>query len=115
MRSFIICVLYQLFIRAIKPRKMRWTKQVSRIKRIRILAGKLGGKRTLARPRHRCVDNIKMDKNKLCACGLDSTRPVHGQAVGSCGNGNEPSGSIKSGEFLDQLIDYQIFKKAPVT
>jgi len=26
--------------------------------------------------------------------------------VGSCEHDNEPSGSIKGGEFLDQLIDY---------
>jgi hypothetical protein len=24
----------------------------------------------------------------------------------SCGHGNEPSGSIKGGEFLDQMRDY---------
>jgi hypothetical protein len=28
------------------------------------------------------------------------------QWPGSCGHGNEPSGSIKGGEFLDSLIDY---------
>jgi hypothetical protein len=31
--------------------------------------------------------------------------------VGSCEHNNEPSGSIKGGEFLDQLGDYQILKK----
>jgi hypothetical protein len=33
--------------------------------------------------------------------------------AGSCENGNEPSGSIKGGEFLDQLRGYKILKKEP--
>jgi hypothetical protein len=32
----------------------------------------------------------------------------------SCEHGNEPSGSIKGGEFYDQLSDYQFFKKESV-
>jgi hypothetical protein len=28
--------------------------------------------------------------------------------AGSCEHGNEPSGSIKGGEFLDQLSDYNV-------
>jgi hypothetical protein len=31
--------------------------------------------------------------------------------AGCCEHGNEPSGSIKSGEFLDQLSDYLFVKK----
>jgi hypothetical protein len=31
--------------------------------------------------------------------------------AGSCEHGNEPSGSIKGGEFLDQLSDCQLLKK----
>jgi hypothetical protein len=31
--------------------------------------------------------------------------------VGSCEHDNELSGSIKGGEFLDQLSDYKVFKK----
>jgi hypothetical protein len=30
---------------------------------------------------------------------------------GSCEHGNEPSGSIKGGEFLDRLSDHKIRKK----
>jgi hypothetical protein len=30
--------------------------------------------------------------------------------AGSCEHGNEPLGSIKDGEFLDYLRDYQILK-----
>jgi len=31
--------------------------------------------------------------------------------VGCCQHGNEPSGSIKGRELLDQLSDYKLFKK----
>jgi hypothetical protein len=31
--------------------------------------------------------------------------------AGSCEYGNELSGSIRGGEFLDQLCDYQLLKK----
>jgi hypothetical protein len=49
----------------IKSRRMRWVGHVTQIgeKRnaYRILVGKPEGKRPLGRPRHRWVDNIKMD------------------------------------------------------
>jgi hypothetical protein len=52
-------------MRLIKSRRMRWEGHVARIggKRnaYRILVGKPDGKRPLGRPRHRWVDNIKMD------------------------------------------------------
>jgi hypothetical protein len=52
-------------IRIIKSRKMRWTEYVARLgtKRnaYRILVGKPEGKRPLGTPRHRWVDNIKID------------------------------------------------------
>jgi hypothetical protein len=38
-------------------------------------------------------------------CGLDSSGSRPGLMVGSCEHGNEPSGSIKGREFLDQLND----------
>jgi hypothetical protein len=47
----------------IKSRRMRWAGHVARIRETtayRILVGKPEGKRTLRRPRRRCVDNIKM-------------------------------------------------------
>jgi hypothetical protein len=40
-------------------------------------------------------------------CGLDSYGPGKGPVTGSCNLSNEASGSIKGGEFLDQLGDYQ--------
>jgi hypothetical protein len=52
-------------IRMIKSRRMGWTGYVARMgnKRnaYRILVGKPEGKRPLGRPRHRWVNNIKMD------------------------------------------------------
>jgi hypothetical protein len=55
----------QIIIRMIKSRRMRLAGHVARMgqKRnvYRILVGKPEGKRPLVRPRHRWVDNIKMD------------------------------------------------------
>jgi hypothetical protein len=52
-------------IRIIRSRRMRWAGYVARMgeKRnvYRLLVGKPEGKRTLGRPRHRCIDYIKMD------------------------------------------------------
>jgi hypothetical protein len=52
-------------IRIIISREMRWAGHVARMgeKRnvCRLLVGKLEGKRPLRRPRHRWVDNIRMD------------------------------------------------------
>jgi hypothetical protein len=52
-------------IRIIKSRRMRWAGQVARMREkrnmYRLLVGKPEGKRPLGRPRHRWMDNIKMD------------------------------------------------------
>jgi hypothetical protein len=52
-------------IRIIKSRRMKWAGHVARMgeKRnvYRILIGEPQGKRQLRRPRHRWIDNIKMD------------------------------------------------------
>jgi hypothetical protein len=52
-------------IRIIKSRRMRWVGHVAQMgeKRnvYRLLVGKPEGKRPLGRPRHRWIDNIKMD------------------------------------------------------
>ena len=47
-------------VRVIKSRRMRWV--------YRILVGKLEGKRPLGIPRHRWVDNIRMDLQEV-GCG----------------------------------------------
>jgi hypothetical protein len=40
------------------------------------------------------------------SCGLDASGLGYGPVADSCEQGNELSGSIKHGEFLDQLSDY---------
>jgi len=37
----------------------------------------------------------------MWGCGLDRSDSEQGQVTGSCEHGNEPSGSIKCGEFLE--------------
>jgi hypothetical protein len=62
-------------IRVIKSRRMRWAGHVARMgeKRnaYRIWEGNPEGKRPLGRPRHRWVDNIKMDLREVEWDGMD--------------------------------------------
>jgi hypothetical protein len=71
----------------------------------RVLVGKPEGKRPLVRPRHRWKDNIRMDIQEVGSGGMDWIWAGSGyrQVAGSCECSNEPSGSIKCGEFLDYL------------
>jgi hypothetical protein len=48
----------------------------------------------LGRPRH------------MWEGGLDSSGSGQGPVTGPCKHGNEPSGSIKGGQFLDSPSDY---------
>jgi len=58
--------------RVIKSRRMRWAGHVARMGEergvYRVLVGKTEGKRPLGRPRHRWVDNIRMDVQEV-GCG----------------------------------------------
>jgi hypothetical protein len=65
------------------------------------LVGRPEGRRPLGRPRCRWEDNIKMDLREIGFGDVDSLGSGQGHVVGSCEHGNEPSGSIKCGEFLD--------------
>jgi hypothetical protein len=62
-------------IRIIKSRRMRWTGHVARMgeKRnaYRLLVVKREGTRPLGRPRHRWVDNIRMDLGEVRWGGVD--------------------------------------------
>ena len=66
--------LYSLpnIVRVIKSRKMRWAGHVAHMgenRRVyRVLLGKPEGRRPLGRPRHRWVDNIRMDLQEV-GCG----------------------------------------------
>jgi len=59
-------------VRVIKLRRMRWAGHVARMGEVtgvyRVLVGKPEGKRQLGRPRHRRVDNIRMDLQEV-GCG----------------------------------------------
>ena len=66
--------------------------------RVRVLLGKPEGRRLLGRPRRRWVDNIRMDLQEV---GCDWAGPGYRQMADTCECGNEPSGSVKCGEFLD--------------
>jgi hypothetical protein len=59
----------------IKSRRMRWAEHVARMgekmNAYRILVGKPEGKRPLGRPRHRCVNNIKMVLREIGRDGMD--------------------------------------------
>jgi hypothetical protein len=59
-------------VRVIKSRRMRWAGHVARMgdKRgvCRVLVGKPEGKRPLGRPRHKWVNNIRMDLQEV-GCG----------------------------------------------
>jgi hypothetical protein len=61
------------------------------------------GKRPLGRPRHRWVDNIKMDLREIGWDGMDwiDLAQVRDQWRFSCEHSNEPSGSIKCWEVLE--------------
>ena len=59
-------------VRVIKSRRMRWVGHVVRMGEesgvYRVLVGKPEGKRPLGRPRHRWVDNIRLDLQEV-GCG----------------------------------------------
>ena len=56
-------------VRVIKSRRMRLAGHVARMgEAYRVLVGKPEGKRLLGRPRHRWVDNIRMDLQEV-GCG----------------------------------------------
>jgi hypothetical protein len=65
----------------------------------RILVGRPERGRPLGRPRRRWKDNIKMDLQEVGWGSMDWIDMA--QVAGCCECGNEPSGSIKRGEFLD--------------
>jgi hypothetical protein len=69
----------------------------------RVLVGKPEGSRPLGTPRRRWEDKVKMYIKDLEWEGVDWIHLAqdrgHWRAL--CEHGNEPSGSIKCGEFLD--------------
>jgi hypothetical protein len=62
-------------IRMIKSRRMRWAgyvaQMVAKKKAYGLLVGKPEGKRPLGRPKHKWLDNIKMDLREIGWDGID--------------------------------------------
>ena len=68
----------------------------------RVLVWKPEGRRPVGRPRRRWVDNIRMDLQEVGCRYMDWTGLAQDRQVAdACECGNEPSGSVKCGEFLD--------------
>jgi len=93
-------------VRVIKSRRMRRAGHVARMGEergvYRVLLGKPEGRRLLRGPRRGCVDNIRMDLQEV-GCGyMDWIGLVQDRELAdACECGNELSGSVKCGEFLD--------------
>ena len=98
--------LYSLpnIVRVVKSRRRRWAGHVVRMGEDRgvhrVLVGKPEGKRILGRPRRRWEDNIKMDLQEVGGGGGDWMEVAQDRMVGTCGYGEERSGSINAGNFL---------------
>jgi hypothetical protein len=101
-------------IRMIKSRRMKFAGHVARMgeKRnaYRTLVGNPGGKRPLVRPRHRWVDNIKIDLREVGWDGMDWIDLAQDMDQWTA-LVNEPSGSIKHWEILEWLHSWQLLKK----
>jgi len=91
----------------IKSRITRWEGHLARMEGRRggysVLVEKSEEKRPLGRPKRRWGHNIEKDPGKEVGWwyGLDLSGSGQGQIAGSCECGNEPSRSLKFGEFLD--------------
>ena len=68
----------------------------------RFLLGKPERRRPLGIPRRRWVDNIRLDLQEVGDGYMDWIGLAQDRQVADvCESGNEPSGSVKCGEFLD--------------
>ena len=69
----------------------------------RASVGKREEMRPFGRPRRRWEDNIKMHLLDVGLGGhrLNRSGSKYGQVAGSCECGDEPSGSIKCGKFIE--------------
>jgi len=91
--------------------RMIWVGNVARMGErrgvYRVLVGKPEGKRPLGRPRRRREDNIKIDLQEVRCGGMDW------MVAGTCECGTKPAGSIKCGEFLDEVEPVSLSRRTP--
>ena len=85
---------------------MRWAGNVARMGKergaYRVVLGKPEGRRPMGRPRRRWVDNIRMNLQGVGWGYMDWIRLAQDRdGWRRLVSGNEPSGSVKCGEFLD--------------
>jgi len=95
-----------IIVWVITSRRMKRAGDVARMDEdrgvYRVLVGKPEGRRLLGRPRRRWVDNIRMDIQEVGCEYMDWIGLAQDRQVAeACECGNEPSGSVKCGEFLD--------------
>jgi hypothetical protein len=92
--------MYNITIRMIMSRRVRWAVHVARYgeKRnvYRILVGKPEMNKLLGTPRCRWMNNIKMDRRSYHEVVLTGLMWLKIGSGGPCAHGNEYSGSIKS-------------------
>jgi hypothetical protein len=93
-------------IRTMKSRRVRWAGHVARMGERRgaygALVWKPEGRRPLERPRRRWENNIKVDLSEVgWGHRLDRSGSGEEQVVGFCEYGDDPSGFMKFGEFLE--------------
>jgi hypothetical protein len=94
-------------VRVIKSRRLIWARHVARMGEgrgvDRVLVGKPEGRRPMGRPRRRWEANIKKDLHEVGCGGVwTGLRWLRIETCGgTCECGNELSGSIKCGDFLD--------------
>jgi hypothetical protein len=98
------------FIGVIKSRRMKWTGNTTQRgvrNAYKIVIGTAEGKRPRGRCRRRWEDNIRMDLREIRWEGVDWMHLAQdrGQWRAFMKKGNESSGSVKGGEFLDWLSD----------
>jgi hypothetical protein len=101
MRSLMICTPHPIHFSGDKIRRMRWAEHVARMRKgrgvYRVLMEKPGGKRPLGRRRRRWED-IKLDLQEVGGGDMECI-----ELAGTCECSNEPSGSLKYGEFRGWL------------
>jgi hypothetical protein len=106
--------------RIIKLRRMRWAGHVAQMweKRntYRLLVGKPEGKRPQGRPRHRWVDNIRIDLGEMGWGDVDWIGLGSGyeQVESSCEFGIDPSGS-KPVQASYRSLFHNVILSFPIT